>query len=154
MIKSYLNYCLVTAIACLLVLPFLSLWVFLAYWSSEESRPIKSMRGESGHQHLVSDLRKSAFNLSPIWHMATGLSYTAFIRLNMILLILLSWNFDHKVLTNFVQDYFCIHWKILALAFIYIYNILTDSYAEPHLHPYNKTNLSWLPLWCRICFNE
>lgn len=86
--------------------------------------------------------------------MATGLSHTAFIRLNMILLILLSWNFYHKVLTNFVEDYFCIHWKTLPLAFIYIHNILTDSYAEPHLHPYNKTNVSWLPLWCCICFTE
>ena len=40
--------------------------------------------GESGHPCLVPDFRGNAFNFSPFWMFAVGLSYIAFIMLRYV----------------------------------------------------------------------
>lgn len=64
--------------------------------------------------------------------MAIGLPHTAFIRLTMILLTLGFWNSHHKVMLDFVKDYFCLHGNVLVLGFIYIHVVLTDCCMLNH----------------------
>ena len=63
------------------------IWIPFMYFSSpiavaRASKTMLNNSGESGHPHIVPDLRGNAFSFSPLRVMfAVGLSYTAFTML-------------------------------------------------------------------------
>ena len=63
------------------------IWIPFMYFSSpiavaRTSKTMLNNSGESGHPHIVPDLRGNAFSFSPLRIMfAVGLSYTAFTML-------------------------------------------------------------------------
>ena len=77
---------------------------------AKTSKTMLNSSGESGHPHPVPDFRGNAFNFSPLRIMfAVGLSYIAFIMLRYVPSILLSGEFYHKWILNFLKGFLCIY---------------------------------------------
>ena len=103
--------------------------------------------GESGHPCLVLDLRRKAFNRSPLRRMlAVGLSHLTFIMLRYVPSIpKLLRVFNHKRMLNFIESFLFLYWDA-HMIFVFhsinvVYRTYWSVYVEPCLHPRDESHL-------------
>ena len=101
---------------------------------------------DRGHSCLIPDFSGNAFNVSPLSIMfAVCLSYIVLIMLRYVPSILLSGEFYHKWILNFLKGFLCIYWDnhmVLIFQFVnVVYYIDWFAHVEESLHPLGKAHL-------------
>ena len=127
------------------------IWIPLISFSSlivvaRTSGTILNNSEESGHLHLILDLRGDTFIFSPLSIMfAVGLSYMAFTMLRLVPSMPIFWSFNHKWKLNFAKGFFCIYWDYHIIFIIQYVNMVCHIdwfvYTEESLHSWYKPNL-------------